>query len=1117
MTPLSPLIDKAPIVSTYASQALRLQAADVQENYQWHANTYVEQTPLAELRRRFIRSIQESQTPKACLIAPFGYGKTASAIGVWEACQQANLLAVPPTSYNSFAELARALYDWLAFVLPSETERLKDAHDQFLARSASTLARRDERHFGIPFEQGLAAIQDKLERGYLDFDNVSINLIAFISQVTSVAQEMGYGGLVLIIDEFQQLLGNANKGVLVALRHLIWGLRTRQIGFGLLITMDPDTERTLSDRAGDILHRIKDDGMYLDIRHIYEHDFPTRLWQQYRNALDWSDETYQAIDQFALQALGQLCERDDLSNGPRTVINVLQSVALRAESGKPPYSPIDLIDDLLSGKIRFDGDRGIIPALVGEFLNYPYFQQSPPRTQALKLMAAFPRGCSREIAQQYGVEEAWLEIGDDLRGDIISELEGGLSLIELQGVGRKVSRLNLILRQYWMQMTDAQLQAEGVMSLFVDMVLPVLFPAKTHDLKGWKFIREVQLSVQGGYTGVVEGTSSASYPLRRIAISVVQNEFVVNPSSTAVLHDEDYDFHLIFRLDLNAEQSSELRALPNLDYPSNTFEFKLAMRKPRSQQDQWRGVLAWIEHFLSPQPISPALVLNLLHYLKDSAAGVSSVQSTNSAPLSERDQTRLNHAISRLQDWLIVALFPPELFIQAEYSVLTAGEEAFKEFLYLTSCQYWPSYQPLIQYQNWSSLFESYLSALTQISPRARMGVESVTDSKRKIAQLFGLQRHAGFESRAKQYGSFLTIERWSGQEASLRFSPHPLEEQIALKVRQAGTLPKTEIYQQWRRIGFASLEANLLLDLALTRELIREENEAFVAPELPTIAELSARARQLYARSDSVSHIAQIDQIRQALDRIINPAEPLLERHRINWELDDYEQSLIEAEALAEAQRIRTQRETRAKLLKFLSPLSLSLSFVGSNDLTAHLRAIHQKCIDEQQKLNQQAQELLDHQIIQVEEVEKIISKITAWDEKRVLFERWNQLAQRLAFFKDTISQKPKVDTLIKSARAILSQEGIAAMGEISGLELSLADLESQYQAERKATTPNLVQILTQLTKPTDLISIIDQVNGAMSPMDIFKELLYLQKEGYIRLTIETLKEKSDGSSSLN
>lgn len=1104
MTPLSPLIHKAPIVSTYTSQALHIQAADVQESYQWHANTYVEQTPLAELRRRFITSIQEAQTPKACLVAPFGYGKTASAIGVWEACQQANLLAVPPASYNSFAELARALYDWLAFVLPSEAERLKDAHDQFLARSATTLARRDERHFGIPFEQGLAAIQDKLERGYLDFESVTVNLIAFINQVTTLAQEMGYGGLVLIIDEFQQLLGNANKGVLVALRHLIWGLRTRQIPFGLLITMDPDTERTLSDRAGDILHRIKDDGMYLDIRQIYEHDFPTRLWQQYRNALNWPDEAYKAIDQFALRALGQLCERDDLSNGPRTVINVLQSVAIRAESGQPPYSPIDLIDDLLSGTIRFDGDRGIIPALVGEFLNYPYFQNSPSRTLALKLMAAFPRGCSREVAQQYGVEDAWLEIGDDLRGDIISELEGGLALIELQGVGRKVSRLNLILRQYWMQMSDSQLQAEGAMSLFAEIVLPFIFPAKSNDLKGWEFVRDVQLSVQGSYTGVIEGTSSPSYPLRRIAISVVQDNVVPDPFSPGILHDQDYDFHLIFRLDLNAQESSDLRRLQNRDSPCNTFEFKLAIRKPRSKQDQWRGVLAWIEHFLSPQPISPALVLNLLHYLKHSATG------TSSESLSERDQTRLNNAISRLQEWLIAELFPPELFMQASYMVLAAGDEAFKEFLYFASRQRWPNYKALIGYQNWSSLFDSYLGALKQVSPRARMGTDLVIGSKREIAQLFGHQRHAGFESRAKQYGSFLNIEEWSGRQASLRFSPHPLEEQIALEVRQAGTRPKIEIYQQLRHIGFASAESNLLLDLATTRGLIMEENEAFVAPNLPTVAELSARARQLHARYDSLANID--DEVREELERIINPAEPLLERHRINWQLDDYEQRITEAETQAEAQRLEEQKIARDKLLKLVRSLSSPLSPVASHDLTAHLRAIHQKFTDEQQKLKEQAKQLLDSDTLRAQDVENLMSKITAWNKKRALFERWNQLAQRVAFFQDAISEDPNVDTLIKKARAILSQKGIPAMGEISRLELSLADLERKYQASerKKVAHPNLVQILSELPKPTDLTTVLHQVNGAMPATDILTELLRLQKEGHIRLTIEMLKDKN-------
>src|SRR6266536_2636124 len=98
MSSLAAIAGKDPIVSTFGADALRTSAAEVSETYDWHAATYVEQPPVAEFRQAFIAAVHDAKTPKACLIAPFGYGKTASAIGIWRRCQAAGLLAVPPIS-----------------------------------------------------------------------------------------------------------------------------------------------------------------------------------------------------------------------------------------------------------------------------------------------------------------------------------------------------------------------------------------------------------------------------------------------------------------------------------------------------------------------------------------------------------------------------------------------------------------------------------------------------------------------------------------------------------------------------------------------------------------------------------------------------------------------------------------------------------------------------------------------------------------------------------------------------------------------------------------------------------------------------------------------------------
>src|SRR6266568_4123232 len=95
---LIPLIRKDPIVSTFDSRTVASHSDEVIASYNQHAATYVEFDLLRDLEQRFIDKIAGSQTPKACLVAHYGYGKTTAAIGLWQACCAAGILAVPPAS-----------------------------------------------------------------------------------------------------------------------------------------------------------------------------------------------------------------------------------------------------------------------------------------------------------------------------------------------------------------------------------------------------------------------------------------------------------------------------------------------------------------------------------------------------------------------------------------------------------------------------------------------------------------------------------------------------------------------------------------------------------------------------------------------------------------------------------------------------------------------------------------------------------------------------------------------------------------------------------------------------------------------------------------------------------
>ena len=1034
MSPLFAIATKDPIVSTFRARALRDTPANVRDIYAWHASTYVEQPALADLRRSFVDAVLQARTPKACLIGPFGYGKTASVIGLWNACSQGGLLVVPPISCSSFTELAGAIYDWLAFALPDSAPSLTEAHDAFLMSSAESLARHDERVIGIPFDQAITAIRDKLERGYLDFDDVSINLLAFIEHATAIAQGSSYSGLVVMIDEFQQLLGNANKGTLIALRQFIWGLRVRKMPFGLVMTMDPDTERTLSDRAGDIVHRIKDDGFYLDIRHIYNDTFPARLWEQYADTLALSPAERQVIDRPALEALGQLCERDDLSNGPRTVINVLQRASERwTTEGRAGYNPINLIDDLLTGRIRFDGDRGVVPALVAELLSFPYFQRSVERSAALKLIAAFPRGCPQHVAEQYGLGQAWRELNNDLRGEIVTETEEGLALIELQRVGRPANRLNILLRRYWMQITDQQLFAEDAVRVFRDILLPLLFPNKVNDLNGWSGVDDIQLTADNTYAGIIEGTASTAFPLRRIAVSLRSAALTYEPIEPI----NDIDLRLIFVLDVHPEATSSVMITPDLS------QVMCILALGQVAERGLHGSIAWIAHYLSPHSISPAIVLSLLRYISRESI----------AKLPQRDRTRIEDTVSRLREWLLSVLFPPTLFSSTGLLVVSTGVSALKEFLFQIFTRRWPEYQGLARFPNWRAMLRNYQHALTRVAPVAKIGQDLVIGSKIAIAELFGQKRHAGFDSYARQYGALLQIETWKGNNAAIRFVPHPMELSIADMVRRQGVCTAQIIYLTLRQKGFAAAEAEQIIALAIARGLIRRDDDRITAPVAPTAIELATRLQALRQRAQALDITEQLSAMLVDFDPSVEHAAAAA------WRLDQAEHHIVQREEQLHAATESRRHELRRRIMQYMPQLGQELPEPPVGIVFKQLTAVRKELAQTCHSLKGPALTFVANPdlALPLSTIETLASQVETLASQMHFYIRWVIFARDFASLKEALSRiesdsssltalRKELDQLKRQARSVLAEIGMKGLAEIDRVQATLMDLKRQF-----------------------------------------------------------------------
>ena len=189
-------------------------------------------------------------------------------------------------------------------------------------------------------------------------------------------------GIFICIDEAQQLLGPLDPSALQALRSLVWGLRTERVNCTILLTLDPLLHQRLDRWASDILHRIADRGETLDLRAAYDAGFVAWLWQR------WSDQpgipAGSVLDQDLAIALGQYVEREDLANGPRTVVEVFHRVI--AHPGEC-YGVTDFVRDLRSGNFRFLSGALNAQTLVNGILDDAWVNELPERRELIQLPA----------------------------------------------------------------------------------------------------------------------------------------------------------------------------------------------------------------------------------------------------------------------------------------------------------------------------------------------------------------------------------------------------------------------------------------------------------------------------------------------------------------------------------------------------------------------------------------------------------------------------------------------------------------------------------------------------------------------------------------------------------
>ncbi len=936
---LQAILDKEEVVSTPLAADLLNQPGRVEEVFRRHVRTYIplgrtatggeQGLSVAEFERQIVRDVRSGGAICGYLTGEYGYGKTSTALYLWERAHAGNVLAVPPFKFQKLKDLVVAIYGWVKYELdrtrPSLLQKAHEIYNVAVDRSAHAFATR----YRMSLDDAQRMIQEQPDLLRL----TTYDYIRFIESLTSLTQEAGFDGLLVLADELQQYIEPAvqagQRDPISALFDLIEAIRSRrrQLPFGLILIIPPKDLSLLRDQRGDLVHRLLQTS--LDLNAIYDRGFPQRLWYRLATTFAFEDHRDRIMSAECLNALGQIAARDDLSDGPRTVINAFRRAIKRyIAAGYPedaPYTPEDLIDDFLSGAITFDSARRI-SHITSLALEHSMIRGHPQRERVIKWAAAFPQeGLIRELQERLGLVKTIEDLAHSVLNDVIVEVgdrrNGGITLRGLDHAGVQTDWLTNAIREFWRSFDhDHELSHQHIMKAFLKMVTSRVFPENQ-----WSASRASSGGLFASAGVILEGCFSSlqrHFPDRRIAVQALWQD---EPDAGTCT---DAEITVLFRLYSEGEDVQSCSGI-QIDVPARRIVVALDL----SRRDDTL-VSQQIDQFVRPAILStrltPRLLLALYQFLEEKRVN-------NLIP--KEDQQFVQYAFQgALLDAAFHLLFHPDL----DESRGVGRERLLESVLAELLKQIYPTYKTLIRTSQWNSALQKYRNALQRHDMSyERQGKLPIEGTKREIAAIFGLS-DTGFDNFVENFGDLIVIERpfpsrataRTGGKGAVRLTLHPLEQEIMGWIRAADqnpssehprpSLPLAEIRRRAGELGYLLPEIEAVVALLEDRQFVELQHDwlsekAIATPSLDEIERaLTDWNNDLALFKQAFPSSAQLTQWQQEAETLRCEIEEHL-RHRlddrrmleINGQIRRFQRSL---DAFVEEQRQQLHGRARER-----------------------------------------------------------------------------------------------------------------------------------------------------------------------------------------------------------
>ncbi len=513
ITKLRHILNKESILITANARELGQAPQDVLERYRHYALTHV---PLGDTTKQLKNLekvlIENQHCAVGAIVGPYGYGKTSTAVHLWKELRDRKILAIPPFLWVNLSELMDAVYHWLKFEFSLGPKACIEPLNKLYERYRQSY--KDEIFRKIDPE----VAQELLDRGSLVLEIRPDDVVAFFKDASNLCEQAGYKGMAIFTDELQATLAQykpSRDEFFAHLFQIVKDIQGLEGNWALIISMDEDTEGMITLRRQDILTRLQHSALYFRVKDVYNRrEYPAELWAAFEQRFGF--EGKEVISIYTLDSIGQVAARNDLGAGPRMVTQVLALAVKSYEKSGQAYTPAQFVDDFLAGLVLFD-QQGKFPTAVKKALDNDLVRSSEINKQVVKLLAAYPMGCSDTTLTAFELLEAFQAFPSLARKELIIQLAGGPTLrylaeevVVIENIAQRLT--NEFVSRFSPGKVYAARAAEGLLAQVIT----------TPTFTGWKGDNPKEVDVNGiKYQSVrFQGSFENSYPDRVISVLV---------------------------------------------------------------------------------------------------------------------------------------------------------------------------------------------------------------------------------------------------------------------------------------------------------------------------------------------------------------------------------------------------------------------------------------------------------------------------------------------------------------------------------------------------------------------------------------------------------------------